>query len=181
MASAFTHVVAASAIGTFLVRPPRRWRILALGALCAVAPDADVIAFRAGIPYEHVLGHRGLSHSIPIAACVGALGASWAWLRGWARAEAGRLGLFLLLATASHGLLDAMTDGGLGVAFLAPFSTERWFLPWRPIHVSPIGIGAFFSDRGRAVLVSELAIVWLPAALLAAFGIWLERRTSTRP
>jgi inner membrane protein len=111
-----------------------------------------------------------------VAACVGALAAAWARARGWSRADVARLGLFLFLATGSHGVLDAMTDGGLGVAFLAPFSSERWFLPWRPIRVSPIGIAAFFSTRGRAVLESELWVVWLPAALLAAFGVWLERR-----
>jgi inner membrane protein len=57
---------------------------------------------------------------------------------------------------ASHGLLDAMTTGGLGVAFFAPFSAERYFFPWRPILVSPIGIERFLSPRGAAVLMSEL-------------------------
>jgi inner membrane protein len=74
-----------------------------------------------------------------------------------------------------------MTDGGLGVAFFAPFSNERWFLPWRPIRVSPIGVAAFFSSRGRAVLESELRIVWLPAAILAVLGVWLERRRRRQP
>nr|HRC76832.1 rhodanese-like domain-containing protein [Kouleothrix sp.] len=32
-----------------------------------------------------------------------------------------------------HGVLDAMTDGGLGVAFFAPFSATRYFFPFRPI------------------------------------------------
>jgi hypothetical protein len=31
--------------------------------------------------------------------------------------------------TASHGMLDAMTDGGLGVAFFAPFDNARYFFP----------------------------------------------------
>src|SRR6267378_8050335 len=44
---------------------------------------------------------------------------------------------FFFLATASHGLLDAMTNGGLGVAFFAPFCDTRYFLPWQPIVVSP--------------------------------------------
>jgi hypothetical protein len=48
-----------------------------------------------------------------------------------------------------------MTDGGLGVAFFAPFHNERYFFPWRPIAVSPIGMG-FFSERGLEVIISEL-------------------------
>jgi len=65
-----------------------------------------------------------------------------------------------------------MTDGGLGVAFFSPFNNDRYFLTWRPIRVSPIGIGRFFSDRGLAVLQSELLWIWLPSAVLAALA-WL--------
>jgi len=32
---------------------------------------------------------------------------------------------YLFLATASHGVLDAMTNGGLGVAFFSPFDNRR--------------------------------------------------------
>jgi hypothetical protein len=35
----------------------------------------------------------------------------------------------LFLATAGHGLLDAMTNGGLGLAFFSPFDNHRYFLP----------------------------------------------------
>ncbi len=49
--------------------------------------------------------------------------------------------LFLFVATISHGILDALTDGGLGVAFFAPFVNTRYFFPWTPIKVSPIGAG----------------------------------------
>jgi len=55
--------------------------------------------------------------------------------------------------------LDAMTDGGLGVAFFAPFDNHRYFLPWTPIRVSPTGVGRFFTDRGLVVLQSEL--LWI--------------------
>ncbi len=50
----------------------------------------------------------------------------------------------------------------------------RYFLPGRPIHVSPIRVGRFFSERGFAVLQSELVWIWLPAALLA-LSVWLMR------
>ena len=56
----------------------------------------------------------------------------------------------------SHPLLDAMTDGGLGVALLWPFSNERFFAPWTPIPVSPIG-ARMLSRRGLYVLAVEAA------------------------
>jgi inner membrane protein len=72
-------------------------------------------------------------------------------------------------------VLDAMTDGGSGVAFWAPFDDERYFLPWRPIPVSPIG-RRFFTERGVAVLEGELLLVWLPAAIFAAVCLGVRRR-----
>jgi len=83
--------------------------------------------------------------------------------------------VYFFIATASHGFLDAITDGGLGVAFFAPFDNHRYFLPLRPIHVSPIGAGRFFAHRGLEVLQSELLWIWLPAALLA-LSVWLMRQ-----
>jgi inner membrane protein len=59
-----------------------------------------------------------------------------------------------------------MTDGGLGIAFFAPFDNTRYFLPFRPIKVSPIGL-SFFSARGLDVIRSELLWVCLPAAIIA--------------
>jgi inner membrane protein len=82
---------------------------------------------------------------------------------------------YFFLAAASHGLLDAMTDGGLGVAFFSPFDNRRYFLPWRPILVSPIGFERFFTIRGLVVFESELLWIWLPVALLMA-GVWILRR-----
>ena len=80
------------------------------------------------------------------------------------------------MVTVSHGVLDAMTDGGLGVAFFSPFDTARYFFPWRPINVSPIGVGQFFNGQGAVVLASEAIYVWLPlAAVWAAVGV-LRRR-----
>ncbi len=80
------------------------------------------------------------------------------------------------LVTASHGLLDALTDGRLGAALLAPFSDVRCFFPWRPIAVSPIG-GGFFTARNLdgvprwvSVMASEVLWIWLPAALFVVAG-----------
>ena len=82
------------------------------------------------------------------------------------RADRTRYWSYLFLATTSHGILDAMTTGGGGIAFFAPFWNERYFFPWTPIRVSPLGTG-FFSERGLATLRSELVWVWLPAAAIA--------------
>ena len=66
-----------------------------------------------------------------------------------------RVWLFLFLAGASHGVLDALTNGGLGVAFFAPFANERHFFPFRPIEVSPLSIRRFLSPAGLAILWNE--------------------------
>jgi inner membrane protein len=57
----------------------------------------------------------------------------------------------------------------------APFSNERYFFPWRPIEVSPIGVGSFFSEWGLRVIGSELRWVWLPSAVVSALG-YVARR-----
>ena len=87
---------------------------------------------------------------------------------------------FLFVSMASHGVLDAFTDGGLGVAFLWPWSAERFFAPapWRVIEVSPIGLTAFLSRAGD-VLASEARWVGLPALLLG-LGLAGVRRAAAR-
>lgn len=178
MPTIFTHAVAALGLGALFYRREVPKSVWALGAVCAVLPDADVLAFPLGIPYEHMLGHRGLSHSLAFAAVLaGALAAILG--RRVPGLSPGMLGTYLFAATASHGLLDALTDGGLGVAFLAPFNGERFFFPFQPIEVSPIGLRRFLSGRGLEVLGSELLWVWLPSILLA--GAALGWRALRRP
>ena len=129
-------------------------------------PDADVIGFGFGIRYGDLLGHRGFSHSLLFAALTGII---------VGRMLGGRVPgmVYFGLVTASHGILDALTDGGLGVAFFSPFDTHRYFFPWRPIEVSPIGPG-FFSARGLRVLGSELQWIWIPSAVLGG-AAWARR------
>jgi inner membrane protein len=64
-------------------------------------------------------------------------------------------------------VLDAMTAGGGGIAFFAPFVNERYHFPWRPILVSPLNPGRFFGARGRAILANEFVWVWLPSMAFA--------------
>jgi inner membrane protein len=175
MASVFSHTVAALGIGACFYRAGTPKRVLLLGAACSVIPDLDVIGFHFGILYGDFWGHRGFTHSLLFAALL----ASAVVLLAFRQAVPGlsRLGVwtYLFLATASHGLLDAMTDGGLGVAFFSPFDNTRYFLPWRPIRVSPIDVTRFFSHRGLEVVRSELLWIWLPAALLV-ISAWFIRR-----
>ncbi|AKJ07750.1 Putative membrane-bound metal-dependent hydrolase [Archangium gephyra] len=141
--------------------------MLGLSAL-AMLPDADVIAFVLRIPYAATWGHRGASHSLLLAAAV-ALGVA-AGTR-LARGPAVKAGLLTLAALGSHGLLDAMTTGGLGAALLWPLDDTRYFLPLRPIPVAPIGAG-MLSRRGLYVVVVEL-LLFLP---FWAYALWPRRR-----
>jgi inner membrane protein len=175
LASLFSHAVAALSIGSCFYRPGRAKLVLATGALCSVIPDLDVIGFRFGIRYGDFWGHRGFTHSLVFAALLAGGIAALGFRKDATGLSRYSLWAYFFLATASHGLLDAMTDGGLGVAFFSPLDNRRHFLPWSPIRVSPIGVGAFFSERGLAVIQSELLWIWLPAALFAA-GVWFNRR-----
>jgi len=76
---------------------------------------------------------------------------------------------FFFAITSTHTVLDAMTNGGLGVAFFSPFENSRYFLPFRPLEVSPIGVKRFFSARGVTILLNEFCYVVLP--LLGFLGI----------
>jgi len=179
VASAFSHAVAALGVGACFYRPGAPRRVWVTGTICSVIPDLDVIGFRFGIRYRDFWGHRGFTHSILFAALL----ASAVALIGFRRFLPGLgripLWMYFFLATASHGLLDAMTDGGLGVAFFAPFDNQRYFLPWTPVQVSPIGVGRFFTNGGFAALQSELIWIWLPAALLAVSALLLRRLLRT--
>jgi inner membrane protein len=179
MASVFSHAVAALAIGACFYKPGTPKRVWVTGALCSVIPDLDVLGFGFGVRYGDFWGHRGFTHSLLFAALLASAVALLLFRQAVPGFGGCSLWSYFFLATASHGLLDAMTDGGLGVAFFSPFNNARYFLPWRPIRVSPIGVSRFFTDRGLEVLKSELFWIWLPAALLVA-SAWLIRLRSAR-
>ncbi len=174
MASVFTHAFVAAAMGSVYAGRGMPARFWVLAAACAVLPDADVAAFLFGVPYGDPLGHRGFTHSLAFAALAG-LAAAALFFRGAENRTS--LAAFFALATASHPLLDALTNGGLGVAFFSPFSNRRYFFPFRPVQVSPIGVGSFFSEWGLAVIKSELLWVWLPCALAAALVLIFRARS----
>jgi inner membrane protein len=147
-------------------------RLLLAGALGSVLPDLDVVGFWYGIPHESEFGHRGFSHSMVFATVVALIGAT---AYRTLNTSFGTAFVFLLLSIGSHGVLDAFTDGGAGIALLWPWSQNRYFAPLRPIKVAPIAIGDFFLYGGIQVLISELFWLWLPC-LLAAAALTAGRR-----
>ena len=154
MASAFSHAMVAVTMGKLSHSHVVDRRALWLGVLCAVVPDIDVIGFGHGIQYGDLWGHRGLTHSLAFAALLSAVLVALCYRRESGAVMAG-MGLYFFLSGTSHGVLDALTDGGLGVAFFSPLDTTRYFFSVRPVAVSPIGIHEFFSEQGLAVLASE--------------------------
>jgi inner membrane protein len=177
MASIITHPVVPVAIAAIFPRKSITPAVVVIGAICSIVPDFDVIGFGFGIEYGDMLGHRGITHSILFAAVLAAP-LTFLLVRN-GRGTRLPVFLFLFLSTLSHAILDAMTNGGLGVALFAPFDDKRYFLPWRPIVVSPIGIDGFFSERGGRVIRSELLWVWIPSAIVYGIAryyrkVWLR-------
>jgi len=169
----FSHPAVPLAMGIGLSQRIISKRLLAAGCVASVLPDLDVVAFRFGIPYASGFGHRGFSHSILFALLIALAGA---YCCGTLRTTFSRAFPFLFIATASHGLLDALTNGGLGVAFFWPFSSRRYFFPVKFIEVSPLAMVEFFSRRGAKVFLSELLWVWAPFMLAGVSTALLRKR-----
>jgi inner membrane protein len=179
MASAITHFVvgASLALAAIESRSIRKvlkpWEIPVTAGLLAVAPDLDTPAmWLFDIPYRSFWGHRGFFHSpfflLLLCATLAAIAArrhgwhSWAWLT-----------VMWTGCAVTHPLLDMLTDGDAGVMALYPLSAKRYFFPWHPIHVSPLGVVRFFSRAGY-ILRSELPFN-LSALALGVIG-WIARR-----
>jgi len=165
MASAFGHAFTAIALGTSVPKTYRSIKFWIVATICSILPDADVIGFSFGIPYESFWGHRGFSHSLLAALIIGVLITIIFYSTILFSRKGITLILFFTLATASHAVLDAMTTGGLGVAFFSPWENTRHFFDWRPIRVSPIGIENFFSAWGLRVILSELIYIFIPGTV----------------
>ena len=163
MATVFSHALVGAAIVSLFPKKYRNKKSYGIAALSAVVPDFDYLGFIQRIPYDSLWGHRGMTHSILFAVLLAAVFAIWAKNKN----EKTYLGFFILffLTTISHACLDACTNGGLGVAFYSPYNTLRYFFPWRPIQVSPMGMG-FFSERGLVVLLSEFYWIILPSVMI---------------
>ncbi len=176
MPSALTHAfLGIAGAKTFL--PGKKGALFGfLCIFCSVLPDVDVLSFSWEIPYTAILGHRGFTHSFLFAflfaAGIGCIAFpqekrfSKSWWVGVA---------FFFSLISAHGILDAMTDGGQGVAFFSPFDATRYFLPWRPLRVSPLGLDGLLTPWGMEVLRSEILWIWLPAFTIWGVGRGLRR------
>ncbi|NII73880.1 membrane-bound metal-dependent hydrolase YbcI (DUF457 family) [Dyella sp. SG562] len=75
MPTILTHAAVPLLLGAAAGRRAVSPRLLAAGAIAAMLPDADVLAFKFGIAYADSFGHRGATHSIGMALALGALAA----------------------------------------------------------------------------------------------------------
>lgn len=171
MPTVMSHAVVGLALGT-ATPYPRQWRFWVISAVLPVLPDLDVLGLPFGVPFLSMWGHRGITHSFVGAAIIGMVAAALTARALGARV--GSLAAYFTVVTASHGLLDALTNGGPGVAFLAPFDDTRYFFPWRPVPVSPLAAN-FFSEWGWRVFRAELLLLWLPSLALAALASLARR------
>jgi membrane-bound metal-dependent hydrolase YbcI (DUF457 family) len=91
------------------------WLSMTCWSALSMLPDSDVIGFALGVRYGDPLGHRGATHSLT----AGLAGGAVAGLAARAtRRPVTRTALIATAVLASHGLLDTLTDGGLGAALL---------------------------------------------------------------
>lgn len=182
MPTPLTHGLVGAALAQATPSPTHKIKSAAVFAMLAIVPDIDLASFHFGIPYGSTFGHRGFFHSLTFAAFISVIASLLVLGRRWNRPRVA-LPVFALafVAAASHGVLDAATTGGEGVAFFMPFSEQRFFLPLRPIVVSPIDPNRFLA-RASQVLASETTWVLLPLAVLTLFfqAIRVSIRTLSR-
>ncbi|MGH7875726.1 MAG: metal-dependent hydrolase [Candidatus Binatia bacterium] len=143
-------------------------RLPLAAAAASVLPDLDVIGYCLGTPYGHPFGHRGFTHSLAFGILLGLVAIPFA-----ARLAAAPHMVFFLIALSaiSRGILDAMTSGGLGIAFLWLFPTIVSFChgarsrshPWKLKAFSPV---ARFESRS----LKSLSFGSRPQSSLASPG-----------
>lgn len=172
MPTIFTHALVTGVLGKS-AHWSQSLRSTALCAFCGLIPDLDGIGFHLGIPYEHVWGHRGLTHSFSFAFVLGII---LGLIFGESKRIRSRIvwGLLLSVLIASHPILDMLTNGGHGVAIFAPFDHARHFFPnhYRVIQVSPMSL----SPGLKMALISEFYWVWIPT-LCYLFTVVLRKRS----
>ena len=156
------HIAVGMAAARVEGRASPSWRAVALWSALSLLPDADVIGFALGVQYADPWGHRGATHSLMFSAVAGAAIGLAMWRHG---RRAVRIAALAALILASHAILDTMTDGGLGCALFWPFDHTRYFAPWRPIPVAPIGLR--FLSPGVATLVLIELVLFAPVLAYA--------------
>ncbi len=172
MATVFSHALVGASIVSLFPLKYRSTKTYIYGALTAIVPDFDYVGFAARVPYESLWGHRGMTHSILFAVITGLFASTLFHRPNWNNYFG--FAFLFFITTVSHACLDACTNGGLGVAFYSPYDMARYFFPWRPIQVSPMGL-SFFSERGLQVLLSEMYWIVLPCAMIFLLRIFPKK------
>jgi inner membrane protein len=147
-----------------------------LSIICAILPDFDVILLLFDIQHMNMFGHRGISHSILFALVAALLIVVMGFpeIKHFSRKWRSFVVYFFLVGL-SHGILDAMTSGGLGVGFFMPFDSTRYFFPVRPIRASLLSLISFFKNEGGQILISEIIWIWIPAVVFL-IGLWFIKK-----
>jgi len=143
-------------------RPRSRTTTLVGFSLLAMLPDADVFITPLGSHDSIVCGHRGASHSLLMAASIAIAGGLLARRYGWSGI---RTMLAVMLAIGSHGLLDALGEGGRAIPLFWPLSEHRFRAPWQFLPDAPRGL-KFISWHGLVDAVLEF-VYFLPVIILA--------------
>lgn len=176
MPSAFGHALFAASLSPFRPYSGKLLPTLLISMACATIPDLDVIGFEFDIPYGSMLGHRGFSHSVLFALILGML-----VTRIFFKEETSKsidfisISWYYFACTVSHGIFDAMTDGGKGVGFFIPFSAERFFFSFRPIPVSPLNMQSFFTSYGWSILKQELLFIGVISIFILVAGYYWRK------
>lgn len=166
MPTPLSHALVGVTLTQLTPRELSRTQSVALLTVLAASPDLDILGFHLGISYGDMLGHRGLTHSCAWAVLASAALTSAFGIAGrWRLRQILHVWLVALVAALSHPLLDAATNGGLGVGLWLPFSDDRFFFAVRPIVVSPINPARLLAGA-RPVLASEAVWIWTPLLLL---------------
>ena len=102
------------------------WWTLAVFAGMAVLPDVDVLIVACGACDDGLIGHRGASHSLVMALGIGITLALLMRRLGW---PVLRTAIAASFAVGSHGVLDALAQGGTRAACCSGRSPRRAFMP----------------------------------------------------
>jgi inner membrane protein len=171
LATILTHGIVGYTIAKVCVRKPVSPVYWLLAFVVPMLPDLDVLGFKYGIEYQDCWGHRGAVHSLLfafiISAVIFALFRLFVKIKTFSVNKDCFLGLFL--GTASHAMLDAITNGGLGVAFFWPLNYHRYFFPFRPIPVSPLTADRFL-EQSLFIVKAEALWIWLPCIVI----LWID-------
>ncbi len=151
------HLGIALPINKTIMRGKNTKKILYFSLLCSVAPDFDFLGFIFGVEYGAFFGHRGFSHSIFFSIVFAFLITLIFFRKNNEEVVRVKSKYFLLLLInfslvgISHGFLDMLTNGSLGVAYFSPFLNTRFDFGMVLIEAMPLNPAYFFIMNGPKI------------------------------